>query len=100
LMISKCYLSSVVCSSDLNFYKLFSVASAHKIQYVTNRLKSVLFGFLKGQFLVSLIIFSVSLIGLFIIVPEYALIMSMIIWLIDRSEERRVGKTVRVIGRR
>lgn len=66
-----------------NFYKLFSVASAQKIQYVTNRLKSVLFGFLKGQFLVSLIIFSVSLIGLFIIVPEYALIMSMIIWIID-----------------
>jgi len=66
-----------------NFYKLFSAASAEKIQYVTNRLKSVLFGFLKGQFLVSLIIFAVSLIGLFIIVPEYALIMSIVIWIID-----------------
>ncbi|BAM47742.1 sporulation integral membrane protein YtvI [Amphibacillus xylanus] len=66
-----------------NFYKMFSQASAEKIQYVSNRLKSVLFGFLKGQFLVSLIIFAVSLIGLFIIVPEYALIMSLVIWIID-----------------
>lgn len=65
------------------FYNLFSDASAQKIQYVTNRLKSVLFGFLKGQLLVSLIIFAVSLVGLFIIVPEYALIMSMIIWIVD-----------------
>lgn len=65
------------------FYQMFSEASAKKIQFVSNRLKSVLFGFFKGQFLVSLIILATSLIGLFIIIPEYAIAMSVIIWLID-----------------
>ncbi|MBU5595563.1 sporulation integral membrane protein YtvI [Amphibacillus sp. MSJ-3] len=65
------------------FYQLFSEASAEKLKFVIARLKYVFFGFIKGQFLVSLIIFAVSLIGLFIIIPEYAIIMSLIIWIID-----------------
>ncbi|WP_440895180.1 sporulation integral membrane protein YtvI [Amphibacillus sp. Q70] len=66
-----------------HFYNLFTEASAEKIQFMTARLKHVSLGFLKGQLLVSLIIFAVSLIGLFIILPEYAIIMSLIIWIID-----------------
>ena len=40
-------------------------------------------GFFKAQFLVSLIIFAVSLIGLLIMSPKLAFVMSLIIWLID-----------------
>src|SRR5699024_9954715 len=40
-------------------------------------------GFLKAQFLVSIIIFLVSLAGLLLITPQVALIMSLIIWIID-----------------
>lgn len=66
-----------------HFYNLFTESSAEKIQFMTARLKHVSVGFIKGQLLVSLIILAVSLIGLFIIVPEYAIIMSLIIWIID-----------------
>jgi len=65
------------------FYQMFSQASANKIKFMSNRLKGVLYGFFKGQFLVSLIIFSVSIISLFIIVPEYAIVMSVIVWIVD-----------------
>ncbi|GGA83719.1 sporulation integral membrane protein YtvI [Ornithinibacillus halotolerans] len=64
-------------------YNLFTTETAAKVSYMNSRIKSVIVGFFKAQFLVSLIIFAVSLIGLFIIAPEVALIMSLIIWLID-----------------
>ena len=50
---------------------------------MTSRLSYVVFGFLKAQFLVSVIIFIVALIGLLIISPEVAIVMSLIIWIID-----------------
>lgn len=65
------------------FYQLFSEDKRIKIQFMNDRLKSVLIGFLKAQFLVSLIILVVTLIGLVLVVPDYAIIMATIIWLVD-----------------
>ncbi|WP_404452480.1 sporulation integral membrane protein YtvI [Virgibacillus necropolis] len=66
-----------------NFYNLMTEETAEKVSFMNKRLSSVTLGFLKAQFLVSIIIFLASLIGLFIIAPEVALIMSLIIWIID-----------------
>ncbi|WP_280769112.1 sporulation integral membrane protein YtvI [Salipaludibacillus daqingensis] len=66
--------------------KIFSYMSeetAKKVSFMAARLSYVIFGFFKAQFLVSIIIFIVTFIGLLIIAPEVALIMSIIIWLID-----------------
>ncbi|PRO64749.1 sporulation integral membrane protein YtvI [Alkalicoccus urumqiensis] len=57
--------------------------TADKVQFMSSRLSSVIFGFFKAQFLVSLIIFAVTFIGLLFIAPEAALIMSILIWAID-----------------
>lgn len=64
-------------------YKLMTKETAEKVSFMGSRLASVFLGFFKAQFLVSLLILAVSLIGLFIIAPEVALIMSLIIWIID-----------------
>ncbi len=66
-----------------NAYKHLTDATSEKVRFMNDRLSYVILGFFKAQFLVSIIIFAVSLIGLYIIVPEYALIMSLIIWIID-----------------
>ncbi|WP_084268785.1 sporulation integral membrane protein YtvI [Oceanobacillus damuensis] len=66
-----------------NMYGLLRKETAEKVSFMNARLTSVLFGFFKAQFLVSIIILAVSLVGLYLIVPEVALIMSLIIWLID-----------------
>jgi sporulation integral membrane protein YtvI len=66
--------------------KIFSYMSeetAVKVSFMASRLSYVIFGFFKAQFLVSIIIFIVTFIGLLIIAPEVALIMSIFIWLID-----------------
>lgn len=65
------------------FYSFLSEQTAEKVHFMTSRLTNVITGFFKAQFLVSVIIFVVSLIGLFLIVPEVALIMSLVIWVID-----------------
>ena len=65
------------------FYNLLTDKTAEKVSFMNARLADVLLGFLKAQFLVSIIIFIVSLIGLFYITPEVAIIMSLIIWIID-----------------
>jgi sporulation integral membrane protein YtvI len=58
--------------------------TAEKVQFMVSRLSFVVFGFLKAQFLVSVLIFIASFIGLLLIVsPEVALVMSFIIWMID-----------------
>ncbi len=64
-------------------YHLFTKDTAEKFSFMNRRLTDVLLGFLKAQFLLSIIIFLASLIGLFFITPEIALIMSLIIWVID-----------------
>lgn len=65
------------------FYSHLTTKTADKVTFMTSRLSYVVFGFFKAQFLVSIIIFIVSLIGLLYIAPEVALVMSFIIWIID-----------------
>jgi sporulation integral membrane protein YtvI len=65
------------------FYGFLSEKTAEKVHFMSSRLSYVITGFFKAQFLVSLIIFAVSLVGLLLIVPDVALFMSLIIWLID-----------------
>ncbi|MBB4824052.1 sporulation integral membrane protein YtvI [Sporosarcina luteola] len=57
--------------------------TAKKARYMMSRLNSVIFGFMKAQLLVSFIILAVTFIGLLIITPKYAVVMSLIIWIID-----------------
>lgn len=64
-------------------YSYLTDKTAEKVSFMTSRLTYVVMGFIKAQFLVSIIIFVVSLIGLLFIAPEIALIMSLIIWIID-----------------
>lgn len=66
-----------------NVYQLFTKNTAKKVSFMNERLSDVLLGFLKAQFLVSIMIFLVSLIALLIIIPEVALVMSLVIWVID-----------------
>jgi sporulation integral membrane protein YtvI len=66
-----------------SFYNLFIPATADKISYIFKRLGQAVSGFLKAQFLVSIVIFIASYIGLLLITPEKALLMSIIIWIID-----------------
>ncbi len=64
-------------------YHLMTKETAEKVSFMNARLTSVFLGFFKAQFLVSLIILAVTLIGLFFIAPEVAIIMSLIIWIVD-----------------
>ncbi|WP_214483213.1 sporulation integral membrane protein YtvI [Bacillus sp. SM2101] len=57
--------------------------TADKVNFMSSRLSYVIFGFFKAQFLVSIIIFLVSLVGLLFITPNIALVMALIIWAID-----------------
>lgn len=57
--------------------------TAKKVRYMTVKLNSVIFGFMKAQLLVSFIILAVSFVGLLLIAPKYALVMSIVIWIID-----------------
>ncbi|HSJ37213.1 MAG TPA: sporulation integral membrane protein YtvI [Planococcus sp. (in: firmicutes)] len=57
--------------------------TAEKVRFMAARLNNVVFGFLKAQFLVSIIIFLVAFVALLFIAPEVALVMSLIIWGID-----------------
>jgi sporulation integral membrane protein YtvI len=65
------------------FQKHLSNRTAEKVNFMTSRLSFVVFGFFKAQFLVSIIIFIVSLVALLMIAPKIALVMALIIWLID-----------------
>ncbi|WP_342525932.1 sporulation integral membrane protein YtvI [Chryseomicrobium sp. FSL W7-1435] len=65
------------------FFSYFSNETADKVLFMYSGIKRVIFGFMKAQVLVSFIILLVSLIGLYIIIPEYALVMSIFIWIID-----------------
>ncbi|HLS20165.1 MAG TPA: sporulation integral membrane protein YtvI [Bacillota bacterium] len=64
-------------------YNLLTDQTAEKVTFMNDRLSSVLLGFLKAQLLLSVIIFLASLIGLLIIAPDVAIIVSLIIWIID-----------------
>lgn len=64
-------------------YSFLSEKSQEKLKYMNARLSHVFLGFFKAQFLVSLIILAVTLVGLLFITPEIAILMSIIIWLVD-----------------
>lgn len=64
-------------------FNYMSVETAKKVEFMSSRLSYVIFGFLKAQFLVSILIFIVAFITLLFIAPEVALIMSIFIWIID-----------------
>ncbi|MDQ0350483.1 sporulation integral membrane protein YtvI [Alkalibacillus filiformis] len=64
-------------------YSMMTDQTQEKFKFMNARLAYVLLGFLKAQFLVSLIIFTVTLISLLFITPEIALVMSIIIWAVD-----------------
>ncbi|MGM0750298.1 MAG: sporulation integral membrane protein YtvI [Bacillota bacterium] len=66
-----------------SIYGHLTERTAEKVAFMTSRLTYVIFGFFKAQFLVSIIIFIVSLIGLLFISPDVAIVMSIIIWVID-----------------
>ncbi len=65
------------------FYSHLTEKTAEKVHFMTTRLSYVVFGFMKAQFLVSIVIFIAALTGLYIIVPDVALLMAFIIWIID-----------------
>jgi len=64
-------------------FRHLSPATAEKVRFMTSRINSVIFGFMKAQFLASLVILVASFIGLLFIAPKYAIIMSIVIWIID-----------------
>ncbi len=64
-------------------YAHLTPKTADKVSFMNTRLSYVIFGFFKAQFLVSIIIFIATLIGLLLIKPEVALVMALIIWIID-----------------
>jgi sporulation integral membrane protein YtvI len=66
-----------------SLYNHLTDKTADKVNFMTSRLSYVIFGFFKAQFLVSVIIFIVCLIGLLFITPEIALVMALFIWLVD-----------------
>lgn len=64
-------------------YAHLTEKTAANVNFMSSRLSYVVFGFLKAQFLVSLVIFIVSFIALLFITPEIAIVMSLVIWVID-----------------
>lgn len=64
-------------------FRHLTTSTAEKVRFMITRLNSVIFGFLKAQLLVSLIILAVTFIGLLLIIPKYAIVMSLVIWIID-----------------
>lgn len=64
-------------------FRHLTPASAEKVRFMASRLNSVIFGFMKAQLLASLFILVGSFIGLLFIAPKYALVMSVVIWIID-----------------
>lgn len=63
--------------------KYLTDTTAEKVQFMVRKLNAIIFGFAKAQLLVSLVIFGVTLVGLLLITPKYAVVMSIVIWIID-----------------
>lgn len=64
-------------------YSFMKESTKEKVSFMSARLSYVVIGFFKAQFLVSIIIFVVALIGLYLFTPDVALMMAIIIWIID-----------------
>lgn len=65
------------------FFSYFSNETADKILFMYSGIRRVIVGFMKAQIFVSFVVLFASLVGLYIIIPEYALVMSIVIWIID-----------------
>lgn len=66
-----------------SIFNYLTDSTAAKVRIIITKLNATFLGFLKAQVLVSLIIFATAFIGLLFIKPQYALMMSLIIWIID-----------------
>lgn len=66
-----------------NLYQIMTDETAAKVTFMGRKLNNVFLGFIKAQLVLGFIIFVAALIGLLIISPEVALIMSIIIWIVD-----------------
>lgn len=64
-------------------FKYLTQETAEKVRFMVSKLNSIVFGFAKAQFLVSLIILAATFVGLLLIKPQYAIVMSLVIWIID-----------------
>lgn len=67
----------------MKLFHYLSDGTAEKVRFMSNGIKKSVIGFMKAQILASFFILAASLIGLYIIAPKYALIMSIVIWVID-----------------
>ncbi|TQR17870.1 sporulation integral membrane protein YtvI [Psychrobacillus vulpis] len=67
----------------IKFFHYLSESTAEKVRFMSEGIKKVAFGFVKANILASFFILGAALIGLFIIVPKYAIVMSIIIWIVD-----------------
>ena len=67
----------------LMLFRHLTTSTAEKVRIMVTRLNAAFIGFMKAQLLVSLIIFAVTFVGLLLIAPKYAIVMSIIIWIID-----------------
>lgn len=66
-----------------SFYAYFKEENAVKVRYMFQRLGNVFISFFKAQLLISILIFVITYLGLLIISPRNALLLSIIIWIID-----------------
>ncbi|MEK5039680.1 sporulation integral membrane protein YtvI [Sporosarcina sp. FSL K6-3457] len=64
-------------------FRHLTTSTAEKVRYMITNLNSVIFGFIKAQLLMSFIILAVTFVGLLLIIPKYAVMMSLVIWIID-----------------
>jgi sporulation integral membrane protein YtvI len=64
-------------------FRHLTTSTAEKVRYMISKLNSVILGFMKAQLLVSFIILVVTFVGLMLITPKYAIVMSLVIWIID-----------------
>jgi len=68
---------------QFKFFQYLSDNTAEKVKFMYSGIKKVIVGFLKAQFLASLFILVASFIGLLFIIPKYAIVMSIVIWIVD-----------------
>lgn len=64
-------------------FRHLTTSTAEKVRFMITKLNSVIFGFMKAQLLVSFIILAVTFVGLLLTLPKYAIVMSLVIWIID-----------------
>lgn len=65
------------------FFNMFRMETGDKLRFVFQRMSKVFLGYWKAQFILSVGVFVVTYISLLFISPEYALFMSILIWLVD-----------------